>query len=251
MNEPVVSISQPSSSTVNVKAAPGKRDSIFVKLAIGFGFFMFLALVITRSFLLQPFSFPSESMRPTFNAGTYLFASKWNYGFSYVSLPFSPKLFRGRIFGREAARGDVVVFRHPTQNSDYIKRVIGLPGDRIQMIAGHLNINGAPVKREALPSETITDQSENTLTAKRFRETMPSSGSTVGQAFDVFDLYENGPFDDTLVFIVPSDHYFVMGDNRDNSSDSRADPVSQAGVGFVPAENLIGRILLSSQPRGK
>ena len=230
-----------STHTKATKPVP-KGDSLIenVKTII---FALSIAFVL-RVFLFQPFNIPSESMRPGLLVGDYLWTSKWDYGFSRMSIPFEPKLFNGRILGSEPHRGDVVVFKLPRDGkTDYIKRLIGLPGDRIQVIGGQLIINGTPVRHDMLEPETITDQSGNTPTVTRFQETLPN-----GKSYVTYDLVTNGPFDDTEVFIVPAGHYFMMGDNRDNSSDSRADPILQGGVGFVPAENLVGRgriVLLS------
>ena len=189
-----------------------------------------LAMVI-RTVLFQPFTIPSGSMMPTLLVGDYIFVNKFAYGYSKYSLPFSPNLFSGRIFGSQPARGDVVVFRFPPNpDIDYIKRVIGLPGDRVQMIAGVLHVNGEAVPKE--PDGTFTsdykmDPGEDVPV---FRETLDT-----GVAYDTLDQSPNSRGDNTREFIVPEGHYFMMGDNRDNSADSRFD------VGFVPAENLIGR----------
>ncbi|GIU65861.1 signal peptidase I [Candidatus Phycosocius spiralis] len=207
-------------------------------------FFALSIAFVLRVFLFQPFNIPSESMRPGLVVGDYLWTSKWDYGFSHVSIPFEPKLFKGRIFGHEPTRGDVVVFKLPADGkTDYIKRLIGLPGDRIQVVGGQLIINGTPVPHELLQPETIKDQSGNVLSVNRYKETLPN-----GRSYITYDMQTNGMFDDTQVFVVPEGHYFMMGDNRDNSTDSRADPILQSGVGFVPAENLVGRgriVLLS------
>jgi signal peptidase I len=189
-----------------------------------------LALVI-RTFLFQPFSIPSGSMRPTLLEGDYLFVTKWAYGYSRYSLPFSPNLFSGRIFGSSPERGDVVVFKFPPNPSlDYIKRVIGLPGDRVQVKAGQLYINDAPVPREKVGQIDNPDITEVDRPVDVYRETLPN-----GVSFDTLDLTPNGIGDDTREFTVPAGHYFMMGDNRDNSTDSRFT------VGFVPEENLVGR----------
>jgi len=191
---------------------------------------LLLALVI-RTLFFQPFSIPSGSMRPTLLEGDYLFVTKWAYGYSKHSLPFSPPLFSGRIWAGEPERGDVVVFKFPPNPSiDYIKRVIGLPGDRIQMRSGQVFINGEPVKRERMEDINDPDVTEVDRPVQVWRETLPN-----GVSYNTLDLSPNGIGDDTREFAVPQGHYFMMGDNRDNSSDSRF------SVGFVPAENLIGR----------
>jgi signal peptidase I len=192
-----------------------------------------LIAVVFRTFLFQPFNIPSGSMKETLLVGDYLFVSKFSYGFSHFSLPFSPPLFSGRIWGSGPARGDIVVFRLPKDDSvDYIKRVIGLPNDRIQMIGGVLHINGKPVERERIEDFVETDAEGTTTRAKRWRETLPN-----GVSYTTLNLVENGFYSNTPVYEVPADHYFMMGDNRDNSQDSRV--MSQ--VGYVPLENVIGR----------
>ena len=176
---------------------------------------LIIALVI-RTFLFQPFNIPSGSMIPTLLVGDYLFVSKYSYGYTHYSLPFSPRIFSGRVLGGTLKRGDVVVFRLPKDDSiDYIKRVIGLPGDKIQMIDGVLNINGEPVKRERI-DDFVTDDDGVMQRVKRYKETL-----TNGVVYTTLDLTENGFYDNTPVYTVPPDHYFMMGDNRDNSTDSR------------------------------
>jgi signal peptidase I len=192
---------------------------------------LIIALVI-RTFLFQPFNIPSGSMEKTLLVGDYLFVSKFSYGYSHYSLPLSPPLFSGRIWSAAPQRGDIVVFRLPKDDSiDYIKRVIGLPGDRIQMINGLLHINGEPVKRERI-EDFIDDENGPPTRIKRWRETLPN-----GVTYTTLELFENGPNDNTQVYEVPPGHYFMMGDNRDNSTDSRV----LSEVGYVPFENLIGR----------
>jgi signal peptidase I len=195
-----------------------------------------LIALVFRTFLFQPFNIPSGSMKETLLVGDFLFVSKFSYGFTHYSLPFSPPLFSGRIWGSEPARGDIVVFRLPKDDSvDYIKRVIGLPNDKIQMIGGVLHINGKPVERERIEDFVETDADGTTTRAKRWRETLPN-----GVSYTTLNLVDNSFYSNTPVYEVPPGHYFMMGDNRDNSQDSRV----MSAVGFVPLENIIGRAQL-------
>lgn len=195
----------------------------------------FAIAMVVRYFFYQPFNIPSGSMKETLLVGDYLFVSKLSYGYSKYSFPFSLDLFEGRIFDAEPKRGDVAVFRLPRDNSiDYIKRVIGLPGDEVQMRSGVLYINGTAVPKVP-DGDFLTRESDEEAGARkipRFVETLPN-----GVTYKVLDSDPNGSFDNTGVFKVPAGHYFMMGDNRDNSTDSRA----PWGVGYVPYENLIGR----------
>jgi len=193
---------------------------------------LLIALVI-RTLLFQPFNIPSGSLIPTLLIGDYLFVSKYTYGYSKHSVPFSPPLFSGRVWAAEPKRGDIAVFKLPTDNStDYIKRVVGLPGDRIQMIDGILHINNTAVKRERIADYVAQDNWGRSRPVMQYRETLPNGVS--------HQIIENegdtGTFDNTAVFTVPAGHFFMMGDNRDNSLDSR-----DRSVGFVPFENFVGR----------
>jgi len=219
-----------------------------------------LLVLVFRSFIFSPFNIPSESMLPRLLDGDYLLAAKWPYGYSRYSLPFSLPLIPGRIFPSQPKRGDVVIFKAPPGNDvDYIKRVIGLPGDQVQMKEGQLYLNG-----EAIPKKRMADfvvpvspnthcyreqfealLSDGTLVCHypRFRETLPG-----GRSYDVLDFgpASRGNFtgvdaDNTQAFIVPEGHLFMMGDNRDNSQDSRFPAIEGGGIGFVPQENLVGK----------
>ena len=200
-----------------------------------------LLAVIIRSFLIQPFNIPSGSMKPTLLIGDYVFVSKWSYGFSRHSLPFSPPIFDGRIWGSDPARGDVAVFKYPPDpGKDYIKRVIGLPGDKVRLENSVIFVNEQPVER--VQQGEYTDQySGGTITIPVHMERLPN-----GKRYQTIDIEPGQSSDTTRVFEVPEGHYFFMGDNRDNSADSRYD------VGFVPAENLVGKaqiIFLSLENR--
>ena len=216
---------------MSVQTGAKRREGGFAETVRVVFHALVIALVI-RTFLFQPFNIPSGSMIPTLLVGDYLFVSKYSYGYTHYSLPFSPPLFPGRILGGEIQRGDVVVFRLPKDDSiDYIKRVVGLPGDRIQVVDGVLNINGQPVKHERI-DDYVTDEEGVVQRVKRYRETLPN-----GVTYTTLDLTDNGFYDNTPVYTVPAGDYFMMGDNRDNSTDSRV--LSQ--VGYVPYENIIGK----------
>lgn len=229
---------------------PAKKEDSFPVFLIK----LFLAVVIFRSFIFAPFYIPSESMVPRLVNGDYLLLAKWPYGYSARSLPFGvPLLPEKRIFASNPERGDVVVFKAPAHfEQDWIKRVIGLPGDTVQMKGGQLWLNNQPVPKVKI-SDFEVAVSPNTrcyaerYTAKRadgtevcryprFTETLPG-----GKSYEVLDLINNYPKDDTDPVIVPEGHVFLMGDNRDNSEDSRfpADPAG--GIGLVPVDNLLGR----------
>jgi signal peptidase I len=189
-------------------------------------------VLVVRTFVFGSYDIPTGSMKPTLLVGDYVFVSKFSYGFSKYSFPFYNPPFKGRIFGSVPKRGDVAVFRLPRDPSvDYIKRIVGLPGDRIQMIDGVLNINGEPVKLTQVEDGFDTDRGP----VLQFQETLPN-----GVVHPIFKHAGHQPLDDTAVFTVPEGNVFAMGDNRDNSLDSRVPP-QQSGVGFVPLENLVGR----------
>lgn len=190
----------------------------------------------------QPFIVPSGSMEPTLMIGDEIAAAKYAYGYGRYSVPFGAMPINGRIFDRPAERGDIVVFALPRDPKEiFVKRVIGLAGDKVQMKHGLLFINGMEVPRHLIGSLKLAGSSGP---AMRYTETLPN-----GRMHDIITL-GGSPLDDTPVYRVPSNSYFVMGDNRDNSLDSRVAP-EEGGVGFVPAENLIGRVdlvLLSISP---
>jgi signal peptidase I len=205
-----------------------------------------LFVAIGETAIAQPFIVPSGSMEPTLLVGDELLASKYAYGYGRFSLPLGqlPDV-AGRILGRPAARGDVVVFRLPRDPAQvYVKRVIGLPGDRIQMNAGELYINDRLVPRRAA-GQFVTEHDGRSIAFRRYTETLPG-----GREHEILKSAGGGSLDDTPVFTVPPNSYFMMGDNRDNSLDSRI-AAEAGGVGFVPEENLVGRadiVLFSINP---
>ncbi len=193
-----------------------------------------LIALTVRTLAFEPFTIPSGSMRPTLLVGDYLFVSKFSYGYSYHTLTFGVPLFSGRLLGDEPQRGDVVVFRNPRDTStDFIKRVIGLPGDRIQMIGGVLHINDRPVERRRIEDFEITNRFGDPVAVPQYIETLP--GGVEHRILEVRG--DTGFADNTDVYAVPQGHYFMMGDNRDDSTDSRV----LSAVGYVPIENIVGR----------
>ena len=191
-------------------------------------FYAVFAALLIRSFLFEPFSIPSGSMYPNLLVGDYLFVSKYSYGFSKHSLPFSIPLIPERIFFKEPKRGEIVVFKTPEDNkTDYIKRLIALPGDKIKLVSNTIYLNGKEIKQLNPREEMYKD-----IEVSKLQETLPNTNT-----YDIYEFKKNSIFIDTnnfKEFIVPDEHYFVIGDNRDNSQDSRF-------IGPVPKENLVGR----------
>ena len=214
------------SFTDRVRSLGSQSNSEIIRTV---GVALLIALVI-RAFFFQPFNIPSGSMKPTLLIGDYLFVSKFSYGYSKHSLPFSPELFSGRILASDPERGDVVVFKTPQDNrTDFIKRLVGLPGDRIQVLNSVLHINGIPVQRKRIEDFIERYPNGDVRRTPQYRETMPNGVS--------YNTLDDGltRVDNTQEFRVPINHYFMMGDNRDHSNDSRLD------VGYVPFENFVGR----------
>lgn len=215
-----------------LRATPGKKETPG-ELARSFVIAIAIALVF-RSLAFEPFHIPSGSMLSTLYEGDYIFVSKYAYGYSRYSFPFGMKWFEGRVLGNpQPARGDVVVFRLPAHPSiDYIKRVVGLPGDRIQMKHDRLYINGELVEQTRRGEAVVPDGNGGEKSVPRFEEVLPG-----GKHHIVLDETSDGPVDNTQEYVVPPGHFFAMGDNRDNSQDSRY----LDAVGYVPFENLVGR----------
>jgi len=202
-----------------------------------------LALALSiRTFLYQPFNIPAGSMAPTLLVGDYFFANKFAYGYSRLSLPFAPPLFSGRFFAADPRPGDVVVFVSPKNPSTFVKRVVGVAGDRVQMKEGQLLINGTPVKRERLSGVVGDFCGAPPVTIRRWRETLPN-----GMSYETLDCVDNGFYDNTPEYVVPPGYAFVMGDNRDNSTDSRI----MAAMGYIPLDNIFGRAAIIFYSRGE
>lgn len=216
-----------------------------------------LFVLILRSFIVSPFNIPSESMQPRLVVGDYLLVAKWPYGFSQYSLPFSAPLIPGRILARSPTPGDVVVFKAPPNaKDDYIKRVIALAGDIVQVTDGVVSINGTPVERKPIEDfeHPVTPNSPcyrpefespgadgtRICRYRQFQETLPN-----GVTYRILDIYEDSEGDTTQAFVVPEGHMFLMGDNRDRSADSRFPAQEGQAIGMVPEENLVGKALVS------
>jgi len=236
---------KPASDAKKDKKEEGSFFWFCVKLVI--------IVLLFRSFVFTSFNIPSESMMPRLLVGDYLFASKWNYGYSSRSLPFNAPLIPGRILASTPERGDIVIFEHPISGEDYIKRVIGLPGDTVQVIQSVVHINGEPVGYEriedfALPITVeqgcgtgrahLTQQDEDgnfTCVYRQYRETLPN-----GVTYNVLDGGLTAG-DNTDVFEVPEGNLFVMGDNRDYSADSRFEAEAHMAVGYLPEDRVIAK----------
>jgi signal peptidase I len=253
-----------STSTAKPAKAPKVKKEETWWGTIRFLLYLFVGAVLIRSFLFAPFSIPSGSMMPNLMIGDYLFVAKWPYGYSRYSFPFAPFGFDGRVLGGAPERGDVIVFRHPgPDNEDYVKRVIGLPGDTIAVRGGVVVLNGQPLPRQQVEPfdmpvspnsecrqvrgvtrqetwtrlETGADGTRHCI-YMRFRETLPG-----GRSYEVLDQTAESEGDVYGPITVPQGQLFVMGDNRDDSMDSRF-PIERKGVGLLPIENVLGRALV-------
>lgn len=197
---------------------------------------------VLRTFLFQPFHIPSGSMLPGLMKGDYIITTKYSLGYGQhaaTPLPFPVK--KGRLFEREPARGDVIVFRPEGHTKNFIKRLVGQPGDQIQMREGRLHINGKPIQVQKVGQESYYDQSGRKVLAEAWSEAFGKESHVI------YDTQKNGPADNTNTYTVPAGHYFMMGDNRDRSGDSRMS-ISNGGAGYIPTENLMGKaefVLLS------
>jgi signal peptidase I len=220
-----------SQSMTKAEAKAGKKKNELLETIVVIVEALVIALIF-RTFLYQPFSIPTASMQSTLMIGDYFVANKWTWGLGKYSFPL-PVPFAGRVLAlNEPQRGDVAVFRNEIAEQDYIKRIIGLPGDRIQMREGRLYINGTLVEREPVGTAEDTDSYMDTARVTVYRETLPN-----GVSHTIQEISDDQQLDSTAEFVVPAGHYFMMGDNRDRSQDSRV----LSAVGYVPAGNLIGK----------
>jgi signal peptidase I len=251
--EPATAPAAPPAPAATDPARPEKKKETWGE-TLRFFLYLFLGAVLLRSFVIAPFSIPSGSMLPNLMIGDYLFISKWPYGYSRYSIPFAPFNFHGRVPPRLPSRGDVIVFRYPGDgDEDYVKRVIGLPGDRIEVRGGIVILNGRPLAREriadyampvtpnspcrAVPGSTARMEG-NVCLYPQYRETLPE-----GRSYNIIDQTDTSDGDEFLPITVPADRLFVMGDNRDDSEDSRFD-TSVQGVGLLPVDNVLGEALV-------
>ena len=208
-----------------------KSKNNFISNVKSVGYAIIIALLI-RSFIAEPFNIPSGSMKPNLLVGDFIFVSKWSYGYSKHSLPFSMPLIPNKIFNKFPERGDIVIFKTPQDNrTDYIKRVIGLPGDKIKIVQGNIVINDNLIIRKKLNDFVDSDTSAVISRIRKYKEYF------FDREIEILDITDNGIVDNTKLYEVPNGHFFVMGDNRDNSQDSRFTNL----VGYVPFENLIGK----------
>ena len=252
----MLSASEP--QTPEEESAPPAKDRESAGSTFRFILVLILLAWAVRSLIVAPFSIPSGSMLPTLYIGDYVMVAKWPYGYSRYSFPFEVPSFEGRILGQIPERGDVVVFRHPNEDTDLIKRVIGLPGDTIEVRGGMLILNGRPITRQEMPRFKMPVSPNSPckvvppaspfieqVAGQRFcvypayRETLPD-----GPSYTVLDQIDRGDADNRPPVTVPQGHLFLMGDNRDDSLDSRFSP-AEGGVGFVPVERVIGRGLIT------
>ena len=195
-------------------------------------FWALLIAGIIRTFAIEPFKIPSGSMKPNLLVGDFLFVSKWNYGYSKYSFPFGLAPFSGKIFEKNPERGDIIVFKLPGQeNINYVKRLLGLPGETIKVIDGEVFIK----KNNSLNFEKLNQISDDLFFDDQYQEEI---NQLIEDNYKILNITDNGPLDYTPEYIIPQNKYFFMGDNRDNSSDSRV----MSGVGFVPKENMIGKV---------
>ena len=243
---PVTEPESPAAEAPPAAAKDKKEEGSFAWFLVK----LVIAVLLFRTLLFTSFSIPSASMMPRLLEGDFLFAAKWPYGYSQASMPFDMPIGEGRWFASLPERGDVVIFKHPVDRADYVKRVVGLPGDQVQMIAGVLHLNGQPVPKRRVadfvePIGAGEGCREVRFTERRadgsfvcrypqFRETLPG-----GASYNVLDLAERES-DNTPAVVVPEGRLFLMGDNRDNSLDSRFPAVAQQGIGLVPVENVVG-----------
>ena len=256
MNKPVATAEPepaPQPSEAAPESAPSPRDARKEDSFLIFLLKLVVLVTLFRSFVFSPFNIPSESMLPRLVNGDYLLAAKWPYGYSRYSLPFGlPVLPEERVLAAPPQRGDVVIFKQPPlKELDYIKRVIGLPGDLVQMVNGQLYLNGVPVPKQRIADfeiaispntqcyslQFIAKRADGTDVCRypRYRETLPG-----GRRYEVLDLGTR-QMDNTEPVLVPEGHLFLMGDNRDNSEDSRFPAEPGRGIGLVPMDNLVGR----------
>ncbi len=215
---------------MSIKKSGGMKDTVWTFV------WAILIAILVRTVAYEPFNIPSSSMVPTLLVGDYLFVSKFSYGYSRYSLPFSPNIFSGRIFESPPERGDVMVFKKPPRNEvDFIKRLIGMPGDRVQMRAGRLYINDELVPRERIEDFEVQGFGGVTRSVPQYIETLPN-----GVEHKIIEISGDvGARDDTIELMVPPGHFLMMGDNRDNSADGRGG--NSEGPWYVPAENLVGQ----------